>query len=116
MLTKQIRLNLHPTHTMKKKIVGLFILITLFISPINLIHGQINLTGTSYVQSFDTISTSGLPNGITVRTGSTAAVVGTIATFSNAAVAWNNTSGAFKNFASAIFLRFSYVFVPHKIL
>jgi len=62
--------------------------------------GQVTLTGTSYAQDFDGIG-SGLPTGWTVRTGATTAFLGTPATLTTAATAWNNTSGGFKNFASA---------------
>ncbi len=62
---------------------------------------QINLgTSGSYVQNFDAIGT-GLPTGFTVRTGATNSAIGTTATLTTAATAWSNTSGAFKNLASA---------------
>ena len=83
---------------MKNKVLGISFLI--FISFTSA-FGQITLSGTAYSQNFDAIGTAGLPNGISVRTLATATVIGTVATFSNAAIVWNNTSGAFKNFASA---------------
>jgi hypothetical protein len=62
--------------------------------------GQVTLTGTSYTQNFDNIS-SGLPNGWTVRTGAQATALGNPATLTTAATSWDNTTGAFKNLASA---------------
>ncbi|QUV81083.1 endonuclease/exonuclease/phosphatase family protein [Chloracidobacterium sp. D] len=53
-----------------------------------------------YVETFDGIG-SGLPSGWTVRTGATATSLGTPASFSTTPIDWANTSGAFKNFASA---------------
>jgi len=61
--------------------------------------GLINLSVSPYVQNFNAIA-SGLPSGTTVKTGATALTLGTDAIFSGAHVAWSNTSGAFKNFAS----------------
>jgi trimeric autotransporter adhesin len=66
----------------------------------NYASGQVTLSGTSYTELFDNIG-SGLPTGWTVRTGATASSLGTAATLTTAATAWNNTAGAFKNFASA---------------
>ncbi|MBC7915831.1 MAG: CehA/McbA family metallohydrolase, partial [Pyrinomonadaceae bacterium] len=70
----------------------------LFISCVSL--AQIVLGPSPYLQDFNTIG-SGLPTGITIRTGANASNIGTSVAFSSAAIAWNNTSGAFKNFASA---------------
>jgi predicted extracellular nuclease len=53
-----------------------------------------------YVETFDGIG-SGLPSGWTVNTGATATSLGTPASFSTTPIDWANTSGAFKNFASA---------------
>lgn len=61
---------------------------------------QITLGPSPYQQDFNSIS-SGLPAGLSVRTGSTATSLGTSVAFTTTAVAWNNTSGGFKNFASA---------------
>ncbi|MBO3270870.1 T9SS-dependent choice-of-anchor J family protein [Hymenobacter defluvii] len=61
---------------------------------------QITLTGSSFTENFDQIGT-GLPAGFSVRTGAKAGALGDAATLTTAATAWNNTSGAFKNFASA---------------
>jgi hypothetical protein len=61
---------------------------------------QVTLSGTSYSENFNGIG-SGLPTGFTVRTGATATSLGTTQALTVAATAWNNTSGAFKNFASA---------------
>ncbi|HSU50532.1 MAG TPA: choice-of-anchor J domain-containing protein [Segetibacter sp.] len=61
---------------------------------------QVVLTGTSYLETFDNIGTA-LPTGWTVRTGATATAIGTSAALTTAKTAWSNTTGAFKNFASA---------------
>lgn len=63
-------------------------------------YSQVTLTGTSYIENFDGIG-SGLPTGWTVNTGANASSTGTNATVTTAATDWGNTSGAFKNFASA---------------
>lgn len=54
----------------------------------------------AFSTTFDSLA-SGLPTNFTVRTGATAAVLGTTATPTLTAVAWTNTAGAFKNVASA---------------
>ncbi|AIZ64088.1 hypothetical protein PK28_10970 [Hymenobacter sp. DG25B] len=62
---------------------------------------QVSLGTSPYTETFDGIGTE-LPTGFSVYTGASATAPGTpVATFSTAKVAWNNTSGAFKNFASA---------------
>jgi hypothetical protein len=61
--------------------------------------GLINLGSSPYLQNFDGIG-SGLPSGISVKTGATASVLGTDAAFATAPALWNNTGGGFKNFAS----------------
>lgn len=66
----------------------------------NYASGQVTLSGTSYTELFDNLG-SGLPAGWTIRTGANATSLGTAATLTTAATAWNNTTGAFKNFASA---------------
>lgn len=63
-------------------------------------NAQITLGPSPYNQDFNSIA-SGLPSGFTVRAGATSTALGTVQSYSGAAVAWNNTSGAFKNFASA---------------
>ncbi len=64
------------------------------------VWAQVTLPGSgTYTETFDGIGTS-LPNGWTVRTGATATSLGTSATYVMAATAWNNATGAFKNFAS----------------
>lgn len=67
--------------------------------------GQLTLpSGTSYVQDFDNIG-SGLPLGWSVRTGATANLLGTDASFQNsgtdASLSWSSTSGNFRNSAAA---------------
>ena len=63
-------------------------------------YSQVTLAGTSYIELFDNLG-SGLPTGWTVRTGANASSLGTTATLTTTATAWANTTGAFKNFASA---------------
>jgi hypothetical protein len=64
------------------------------------VFSQVTVSGGSYTENFDGTA-SGLPTGWTVRTGATATSLGTIQTFNTTASAWNNTTGAFKNSASA---------------
>lgn len=62
----------------------------------------IALTTSPVTLNFDAIGT-GLPTGVSVRTGATATALGATATYtpSNATGIWNKTAGGFKNFASA---------------
>lgn len=76
----------------------LLLLLALFIYGFT--NAQITLGPSPYNQDFNSIA-SGLPSGFTVRTGATSGTLGTAQVYSGAAVAWNNTTGAFKNFASA---------------
>lgn len=67
------------------------------------VNAQVNLTGTSYTEDFDNLS-SGLPAGWSVYTGADATSLGTDvgATRYNAApTKWNSTTGQFRNVASA---------------
>lgn len=75
------------------------LLLCLFVIS-NYATAQVTLSGTSYTELFDNIG-SGLPAGWTVRTPATASSLGTAQALTVAATAWNNTTGAFKNFASA---------------
>ena len=63
-------------------------------------QAQLSLTGTSYTQNFDGLA-SGLPLGWTGRTGASATALGNSASLTTTATDWDNTSGAFKNFAAA---------------
>jgi len=63
--------------------------------------GGIALTTSPLVYNFNNIETSGLPNGISVKTGATASVTGTVGTFVSTKAVWNNVTAGFKNFASA---------------
>ena len=64
------------------------------------VAGVINLTASPYSQNFNDIG-SGLPAGISVKTGTAlASSLGTDAIFATAPALWNNTGGGFKNFAS----------------
>lgn len=62
--------------------------------------GGIDLTTSPLTINFDNIG-SGLPAGVKAYTSATATALGTEANFTTGATVWNNTSGAFKNFASA---------------
>jgi autotransporter-associated beta strand protein len=62
------------------------------------------LSGNSYFQNFDSLS-GGLPSDWTVRTGATATSLGTpaslLSTGTAAGLSWGNTTGNFRNVASA---------------
>lgn len=60
---------------------------------------DISLTGTSLTLNFDDIG-SGLPTGVSVRTGANATSLGTAASFASTATSWADGAGAFKNFSS----------------
>lgn len=62
---------------------------------------QATLSGTSYTQSFDAITTTAPPPGWTVQTGATATALGTSQTLATTKVSWANTTGNFRNVASA---------------
>jgi|GEM_PF-824159 len=62
--------------------------------------GLINLTISPYSENFDGIST-GLPTGISGKTGATSSALGSDVSFNTATALWNNTTGGFKNYASA---------------
>lgn len=63
---------------------------------------QVNLGLSPYIQDFNGIGTA-LPAGFSLRTGATATAPGTdvSSSYATAVVAWNNATGAYKNFASA---------------
>lgn len=63
-------------------------------------NAQVTLGTSPFQENFNGIGSS-LPNGFTVRTSATATSLGTAVALTTAATAWNNTTGAFKNFASA---------------
>src|SRR5829696_6193714 len=66
-------------------------------------YGQIVLSGTSYTETFDNLATAA-PAGLTLRTGATSSQNGTAVNYNAtpaANTAWGDTSGAFKNMASA---------------
>jgi hypothetical protein len=63
---------------------------------------QLTLTGTSYVQDFNSIG-SGLPEGWTVRTNATAGSLGTVTgIYSAATKSWGDSTGEFGNCASTV--------------
>ena len=63
-------------------------------------YGVIVLPDGGYTQDFNSIG-AGLPAGITVRTGATASILGTVQTFNQSMSTWGTTTGAFANFASS---------------
>jgi hypothetical protein len=64
--------------------------------------GGLILDTSPLLLNFDNLGTDGLPSGVYVRTAANATASGNDATPTNwNPFAWNNTSGAFKNFASA---------------
>ncbi len=83
---------------MKKNLPVLFLFC--FILICKPLFAQVNLGTSPYVQNFDGIAAV-LPAGFTVRTGATPTSLGTTAALTTAATVWNNTTGAFKNYASS---------------
>ena len=77
-----------------------FILLALAIFSSVQLQSQVNLTTSPYTESFDGVG-SGYPTGWTGRKGAKATTLGTLDTLFIAKTAWNNTTGGFKNFASA---------------
>ena len=68
-------------------------------------HAQVSLTGTNYIQDFNSLG-SGLPTGWTTRLGVSTTNLGTALAFTNTGSSsainnWSDTTGAFKNYASA---------------
>ena len=68
-------------------------------------HAQVSLTGTNYIQDFNSLG-SGLPTGWTTRLGVSTTNLGTSLAFTNTGSSsainnWSDTTGAFKNYASA---------------
>ena len=61
---------------------------------------QVSLTGTSYTETFDGLS-SGLPTGWSSYTGATGTSLGTVTSFANTTVSWATSTGNFRNAASA---------------
>ena len=63
---------------------------------------QVSLTGTtSYSQTFDNVTSAGLPAGWAVFTNATSTTLGATATFSTSVVSWATFTGNFRNVASA---------------
>lgn len=63
-------------------------------------QGAFILAGTSYSLDFNSIG-SGLPSGVTVRTGASGSSLGDLQTFIEATTSWGTTSGNFRNVASS---------------
>jgi len=61
--------------------------------------GLIHLINSPYVENFNGIAT-GLPSGVTTKTGATGSTLGIDAAFASSPATWSNTSAGFKNFAS----------------
>lgn len=61
---------------------------------------QVSLGTSPYTENFDGIG-AGLPTGFSVRTDATSTNLGTVAALNTAKFVWNNTTGGFKNVASA---------------
>jgi hypothetical protein len=71
------------------------------VSPdINAVVARLTLTGGVHRIGFDTLTASGLPDGVLVYTNAGPDSVGTMVTFDPAKKAWNDSAGAFKNVAS----------------
>ncbi|NVO30791.1 T9SS type A sorting domain-containing protein [Hymenobacter sp. P5342] len=67
-------------------------------------RAQVTLTTSPYVETFDGLA-SGLPAGFGIYTNAGPNQLGTAATLTTAPTTWGNSSGAFKNFASATGLK-----------
>jgi hypothetical protein len=63
------------------------------------IHGQLFLTGTNYVQHFDSLE-AGMSAGWSVRTNASASSLGTAVSFSTTAKSWGDSTAEFGNYAS----------------
>ena len=64
-------------------------------------RAQVILTGTNYVQTFDSLGL-GLPAGWSVRTNAATNSLGTVAAFTTNTTSWSSTSGQFANYASTV--------------
>jgi len=76
------------------------LLLSLLFLITNRLTAQVSLTSSPYTENFDAVGNA-LPAGFSVRTGASTTSLGTTVAFTTAATAWNNATGAFKNFASA---------------
>jgi hypothetical protein len=67
----------------------------------NIVHGQITLIGTSYIQNFNSLG-AGLPAGWSVNVTTTASTLGASGSFTTAATSWASTTSVtdFRNVAS----------------
>jgi trimeric autotransporter adhesin len=78
------------------------LLLLLFILPIyHASKAQVTLGNSPYTENFNNLESAGVPSGFLIRTAATAASLGNSATLTAGKSVWNNTSGAFKNVASA---------------
>lgn len=78
--------------------IALFFSLAAFLTPAS---GQLILTGTGYVQNFNTIS-NGLPVGWSVRTNATASSLGTAVALVAPGKSWGDSTGEFGNCASIL--------------
>lgn len=63
-------------------------------------QGAMILAGTSHSIDFNSIG-SGIPSGVTVRTGATSSALGDVGIFSTSTSSWGTASGNFRNVASS---------------
>lgn len=61
---------------------------------------QVLVPFTNYTQDFNNVGL-GIPTNWSVRTGASSTALGSTVTYTGTNTAWDNTTGAFKNFASA---------------
>jgi hypothetical protein len=86
---------------MKMNVIKSFLTLV-FATSIALDAGaQLTLTGTNYLQNFNTLS-NGLPTGWSVRTNASATSLGTSANFPMTGKTWGDATGEFGNCASTV--------------
>lgn len=69
---------------------------------VNLSSAQVSLSGTTYSENFDSITSNGLPAGWSVYTDATSSSLGSAASFNTATkVSWGTSTGGFRNVASS---------------
>ena len=77
-----------------KKILGFLLLVSSGFAQ------SVTLSSSPYTQNFDAIGTA-LPNGWSIRLNASSSALGAEQVFVSTPASWGNTSGAFKNYASA---------------
>ncbi|MCC7402124.1 MAG: choice-of-anchor J domain-containing protein [Chitinophagaceae bacterium] len=83
-----------------RKLYSFVLLLLVLLCQCIFVSAQVTLTTSPYTENFNGIG-SGLPAGFGIYTGATTSALGSPATLTTAATAWSNSTGAFKNFASA---------------